>query len=747
MCSRSEADPGNLFDVPISYCPGTSTLQSKTNNGNLFEVPISYGSGICTFQSHDKNGATKRLKSEKNSGNYNKQLVKAPMIGCDFDFGNVENTLVLSQLNDEILQRCDKEVIDDILLDVPVDVMVEEVATDFLPNNANTIFGSTSHESNTISVDLPNEHFIHVIRPAEVAAPTENEVQHRIRSISSNKENDVIDPEIVNSLIHMLDENNALVKVFRMARDHYTKCNAADVRLRLINCHTNHSSQYNLPIASKVAGLIVGDFDPNNGYRDIIVKDRDRGLRRISEIHLAFMAMQYPLLFRYGEDGFSLDQIWELNWKDFSEDILFRQRQILRFDQPQLSENQLRSYTLHEIEKLLIKAGKSLKDYPPMPLPDMSLIRERNNRLLEEELSYDKEALAAEYASSSTKLNILHKHLSGITMSKGYNFLDQISDAKETWRIRVRICRLWKAVNKRSGNNFISLDMIFIDEKKNLMHAIVRKNVFQKFSAILREGGTFIISNFKVTVTNKGYRSVSNDLKIIFLLTTSVKECNEESELIPMHAFEFATYDCINSHLNDNSYLIDIIGKLTSVGPIEQVHFDNGSTNIRNLEILLPQDKELKFSLWDESAEKITENDFKEDEGPYIIIVTSTIVKAFRDFSSKTQPPPVPSPTNHRLHGLRHHWQIERPNTYMWNTMIKGYCKAKISTVGFSFFHQMARECVEMARRSFVFALKVCEQFCAVLEGGIGSLLGLEDGLLIFRFGFGSAKWVGPFLC
>ena len=51
---------------------------------------------------------------------------------------------MLSQLNEEILQRCDKEVIDDNLLDVPVDVMLEEVETDLIPNNANTIFGSTS---------------------------------------------------------------------------------------------------------------------------------------------------------------------------------------------------------------------------------------------------------------------------------------------------------------------------------------------------------------------------------------------------------------------------------------------------------------------------------------------------------------------------------------------------------------------------------------------------------------------------
>ena len=110
-----------------------------------------YGSGIYTFECHDKNGATKRLKSGKTVGIINKQLVKDPIIGCDFHFGNVENTLVLSQLNDEILQRCDKEVINDNLLDIPMDVTVEEVATYFIPNSVNTTFKSTSHESNTIS--------------------------------------------------------------------------------------------------------------------------------------------------------------------------------------------------------------------------------------------------------------------------------------------------------------------------------------------------------------------------------------------------------------------------------------------------------------------------------------------------------------------------------------------------------------------------------------------------------------------
>ena len=64
-------------------------------------------------------------------------------------------------------------------------------------------------------------------------------------------------------------------------------------------------------------------------------------------------------------------------------------------------------------------------------------------------------------------------------MSKGYNFLDQIFDDKETWRIRVRIRRMWKAMNKRSGNNLISLDMlIFIDEKVIILH---NNKMFESF--------------------------------------------------------------------------------------------------------------------------------------------------------------------------------------------------------------------------------------------------------------------------
>ncbi|KAA8525103.1 hypothetical protein F0562_007033 [Nyssa sinensis] len=62
--------------------------------------------------------------------------------------------------------------------------------------------------------------------------------------------------------------------------------------------------------------------------------------------------------------------------------------------------------------------------------------------------------------------------------------------------------------------------------------------------------------------------------------------------------------------------------------------------------------------------------------------------------------------------------QISEPNVYIWNAMIRGYCKAQYPIMGFSFFRQMVQECVEMDSRSFVFALKACQLFRGLEVGG-----------------------------
>ncbi|GJV31201.1 hypothetical protein Tco_1391601 [Tanacetum coccineum] len=74
-------------------------------------------------------------------------------------------------------------------------------------------------------------------------------------------------------------------------------------KLRLIGIRVRYGREYNLPTASEVAALIVGDFDSNTNDRDIILHTQEGGLKRISELHPSYIALQYPLLHPYGEDG------------------------------------------------------------------------------------------------------------------------------------------------------------------------------------------------------------------------------------------------------------------------------------------------------------------------------------------------------------------------------------------------------------------------------------------------------------
>ncbi|KAJ0458162.1 hypothetical protein HanIR_Chr15g0782001 [Helianthus annuus] len=66
----------------------------------------------------------------------------------------------------------------------------------------------------------------------------------------------------------MLDSHNTLVTTYKMVRNHIHENPNISLKLRLIS-----------------------------------QRDRDGVLKRISELHPSYLALQYPILFPYGDDG------------------------------------------------------------------------------------------------------------------------------------------------------------------------------------------------------------------------------------------------------------------------------------------------------------------------------------------------------------------------------------------------------------------------------------------------------------
>lgn len=132
---------------------------------------------------------------------------------------------------------------------------------------------------------------------------TANEVNNRLRWVNVSDQTQ-IDVEVVEGLLYMLDQTNELCKKFRMARDRFERNDLVDLMVELKVCRSQSGRENHISASDDVAGVMVGSSDNTTSDRDVIIQPKMGKLKRVSYVHPKFMALQYPLLFSDGEDGY-----------------------------------------------------------------------------------------------------------------------------------------------------------------------------------------------------------------------------------------------------------------------------------------------------------------------------------------------------------------------------------------------------------------------------------------------------------
>ncbi|XP_072087026.1 uncharacterized protein [Arachis hypogaea] len=87
------------------------------------------------------------------------------------------------------------------------------------------------------------------------------------------------------------------------------------------------------------------------------------------------------------------EHVWDRCWHELLDDILYRQRAVMNMRELTMSDDEIKQLCLMDIDKILHSYGKTLKDYPPMPLTtevDSSLLTER---VIREELNFNSDDL------------------------------------------------------------------------------------------------------------------------------------------------------------------------------------------------------------------------------------------------------------------------------------------------------------------------------------------------------------------
>ncbi|KAI9126198.1 hypothetical protein K1719_002619 [Acacia pycnantha] len=101
-----------------------------------------------------------------------------------------------------------------------------------------------------------------------------------------------------------------------------------------------------------------------------------------------------------------LDFVWKETSKLLSEDALYIHHNDPMSSTVNISEYEKEQVALQEIDSLLRKNGKSLLDFPTMPLPEELPPIDVSNQLILQELNYDKHALQVEANNLQNSLNL-----------------------------------------------------------------------------------------------------------------------------------------------------------------------------------------------------------------------------------------------------------------------------------------------------------------------------------------------------
>lgn len=102
----------------------------------------------------------------------------------------------------------------------------------------------------------------------------------------------------------MFDENNILAQACTMARDRFKDTTLTHLKLQLKSIRIRDDTQYNTLICNEIAAVIIGNNGIDGLSRDIIVKHKQQGLQRRTEIHLCLSYLYHITLFSYSEDGY-----------------------------------------------------------------------------------------------------------------------------------------------------------------------------------------------------------------------------------------------------------------------------------------------------------------------------------------------------------------------------------------------------------------------------------------------------------
>nr|GEZ25682.1 DNA helicase [Tanacetum cinerariifolium] len=130
---------------------------------------------------------------------------------------------------------------------------------------------------------------------------TTNEVKNRLSHFGNEHEPELKE-EIVEGLIQLLDNHNALVQLFRTARNKYMDADIPEFKVRLYSVIGTH--RYELPTSEIVGAIVFADYSAAENDLDLIIEEYSRfPQRKQDDIRSEYLSGIYDAIVLGDRDG------------------------------------------------------------------------------------------------------------------------------------------------------------------------------------------------------------------------------------------------------------------------------------------------------------------------------------------------------------------------------------------------------------------------------------------------------------
>ncbi|KAJ1388162.1 hypothetical protein SESBI_39347 [Sesbania bispinosa] len=175
------------------------------------------------------------------------------------------------------------------------------------------------------------------------------------------------------------------------------------------------------------------------------------------------------------------------------------------------------------------------------------------------------------------------------------NYVRNITCGRDTWRLKVRVVRLWEVCARDNPANIFSVEMVLVDSEGGRIQASIRKAMLRRFMDSVAEGGVYRMTYFGFMDNGGSYRATSHEFKLLFQARTRVLPA--ESISIPRFGLDLKDTEYVKNTKGECDYLIDIIGLVTTIR--EKKQYDRNGRIIRVMDVELTDDKgSVKCSLF-----------------------------------------------------------------------------------------------------------------------------------------------------